>query len=72
MLPSIFLKLVGVSLLIFGVYDTKVYWYALTKGNGTFDFFGRELTARHRVVRVGFSSVLAFYYAVGTILLIFG
>ena len=72
MLPSIFLKLVGVSLLIFGVYDTNVYWYALTKGEGTFDFFGRELPARHRVVKIGFSSVLIFYYAVGTVFLIFG
>ena len=66
------MKLVGVSLLIFGVYDTNVYWYALTKGEGTFDFFGRELPARHRVVKIGFSSVLVFYYAVGTVLLIFG
>ncbi len=72
MLPIIFLKLVGVSLLIFGVYDTKVYWYALTKGEGTFDFFGRELPARHRSVKIGFSSVLVFYYAVGTVLLMFG
>ena len=66
------MKLVGVSLLIFGVYDTNVYWYALTKGEGTFDFFGRELPARHRVVKIGFSSVLIFYYAVGTVFLIFG
>jgi len=66
------LKLVGVSLLIFGVYDTKVYWYAITKGNGVFDFFGRELPATHRFVRMGFSSVLVFYYAVGIVLLILG
>ena len=66
------MKLVGVSLLIFGVYDTKVYWYALTKGNGAFDFFGRELPARHRGVKIGFISVLVFYYAVGAVLLIFG
>jgi len=66
------LKAVGVSLLIFGVYDTKVYWYALTKGEGVFDFFGRELPARHRGVKIGFSSVLVFYYAVGIILLMFG
>jgi hypothetical protein len=71
-LPSIFLKLVGVSLLIFGVYDSKVYWYALTKGDGTFDFFGRELPVRHRGVKIGFVSVLLFYFAVGTVLLIFG
>jgi hypothetical protein len=71
-LPSVFLKLVGVSLLIFGVYDIKVYWYALTKGNGAFDFFGKELPARHMGVKVGFSLVLVFYYAVGTVLLIFG
>jgi hypothetical protein len=72
MLSSIFLKLVGVSLLIFGVYDTKVYWYALTKGNGVFDFFGRELPATHRIIRIGFSCVLVFYFAVGSVLLIFG
>jgi hypothetical protein len=66
------LKLVGVSLLIFGAYDTKVYWYAITKGKGVFDFFGRELPATHRIVRMGFSSVLVFYYAVGIVLLIFG
>jgi hypothetical protein len=71
-LPSIFLKLVGVSLLIFGVYDSKVYWYALTKGDGTFDFFGRELPAKHRGVKIGFVSVLSFYFAVGGVLLIFG
>ena len=72
MLPSIFLKLVGASLLVFGVYDTNVYWYALTKREGSFDFFGRELPANHWIVRTGFSSILAFYYAVGTVLLIFG
>ncbi len=72
MLPSIFLKLVGVSLLSFGVYDTKVYWYALAKGNGAFDFFGKELPATNRIVRIGFSAVLIFYYAMGTVLLIFG
>lgn len=72
MLPSIFLKMVGVCLIVFGVYDTKVYWYALTKGDGTFDFFGRNLPATHKVVRIGFSSVLVFYYAVGLVLLAFG
>ncbi len=66
------MKLVGVSLLVFGVYDTNVYWYALAKGEGTFDFFGRELPANHRIVRTGFTSVLAFYYVVGSVLLIFG
>ena len=71
-LPSIFLKLVGVSLLIFGVYDTKVYWYALTKGEGAFDFFGRELSARHSGVKIGFTSVLVFYFIVGAVLFIFG
>jgi hypothetical protein len=72
LLPSIFLKMVGVCLIVFGVYDTKVYWYALTKGDGTFDFFGRNLPANHKIVRIGFSSVLAFYYAVGLVLLAFG
>jgi len=72
MLPSIFLKLVGVSLLLFGVYDTNVYWYALTTGHGAFDFFGIELPAKHWIVRTGFTSVLIFYYAVGIVLLVFG
>jgi hypothetical protein len=72
MLPSIFLKLVGASLILFGVYDTNVYWYALTKGDGTFDFFGRQLPANHWIVRTGFISVFIFYYAVGIVLLVFG
>jgi hypothetical protein len=72
MLPSLFLKFVGVCLLIFGVYDTNVYGYAIAKGGGSFDFFGRELPSTHSIVRVGFSLVLVFYYAVGSVLLIFG
>lgn len=72
MLPWLFLKFVGACLLIFGVYDTNVYRYAITKGQGTFDFFGRELPATHGIVRVGFSLVLLFYYVVGSLLLIFG
>lgn len=72
LLPSVFLKLVGVCLLVFGVYDTNVYWYALTTGKGTFDFFGRSLPANHKVVRTGFSTVLVFYFAVGSILVVFG
>jgi hypothetical protein len=72
MLPWLFLKFVGVCLLIFGVYDTNVYRYAITKGQGTFDFFGRDLPATHGIVRVGFSLVLIFYYVVGSLLLIFG
>jgi hypothetical protein len=72
MLPGLFLKFVGACLLIFGVYDTNVYRYAITKGQGTFDFFGRELPVTHGIVRVGFSLVLLFYYVVGSLLLIFG
>lgn len=72
MLPSLFLKFVGICLLIFGVYDTNVYWYAIARGRGTFDFFGRNLPATHSIVRVGFSLVLVFYYAVGSVLLILG
>lgn len=72
MLPGLFLKFVGACLLIFGVYDTNVYRYAITRGEGTFDFFGRNLPATHRIVRVGFSLVLIFYYVVGSLLLIFG
>ena len=72
MLPSVFLKFVGICLIIFGVYDTNVYRYALTKGLGTFDFFGRELPAKHAVVKTGFSVVLLFYYTAGLVLLLFG
>lgn len=72
MIPGPFLKFVGTCLLIFGVYDTNVYWYAIAKGQGTFDFFGRNLPATHSIVRVGFSLVLLFYYVVGSVLLIFG
>jgi hypothetical protein len=72
MLPSLFLKLVGFCLLVFGVYDTNLYWYALTKGEGTFDFFGRNLPANHRIIKLGFSLVLTFYYLIGTVLVIFG
>ncbi|HYB67258.1 MAG TPA: hypothetical protein VEC43_02940 [Candidatus Acidoferrales bacterium] len=72
MLPSLFLKFVGICLLVFGVYDTNVYWYALARGEGTFDFFGRNLAATHSIVRAGFSLVLVFYYAVGSILLVLG
>jgi len=72
MLPSLFLKFVGACLLIFGVYDTNVYRYAIAKGSGTFDFFGRELPATNSIVRIGFSLVLVFYYAVGSLLVMFG
>ncbi len=72
MLPSLFLKSVGLCLLVFGVYDTNVYRYALTTAEGTFDFFGRNLSAKHRIVRLGFALVLTFYYSVGLVLLILG
>lgn len=72
MLPSIFLKVIGVCLLAFGIYDTNVYWYALTKGEETFDFFGRNLSARHKIVKIGFSLVLVFYYAIGLVLVTLG
>jgi len=68
----LFLKFVGVCLIIIGLYDTNVYRYALAKGEGTFDFFGRELPARHTVVRLSFGVVLVFYYAVGLVLLVLG
>ena len=70
MLPSAFLKFVGVCLLAFGVYDTNVYRYALTKSIGTFDFFGKELPAKHPMVRIGFSVVLLFYYSIGLLLIL--
>jgi len=72
LLPDLFLKFVGLCLIIIGLYDTNVYRYALAKGEGTFDFFGRELPAKHPVVRLGFGTVLLFYYAVGLILLVLG
>jgi len=71
MLPVLFLKFVGFCLIVIGLYDTNVYRYALAKGEGTFDFFGRELSAKHPLVRVGFGTVLVFYYSVGAILLAF-
>jgi len=70
MLPVLFLKFVGLCLIVIGLYDTNVYRYALAKGEGTFDFFGRELSAKHPLVRVGFGTVLVFYYSVGVILLV--
>lgn len=72
MLPSLFLKSVGFCLIVFGVYDTNVYRYALTKGEGTFDFFGRTLPATQKVVKLGFGSVLIFYYVVGFVLIALG
>jgi hypothetical protein len=59
------------SLLIFGAYDTKVCGYALTRGTEAFDF-GRKLPVPHRIVRLGFSLVPAFYYLVGAVLIILG
>jgi hypothetical protein len=72
MLPSSFVRAVGVCLLIFGVYDTNVYWYALTRSKDTFDFFGHQLTPKHPLVKVGFVIVLLFYYSVGTLMIVFG
>ena len=72
MLPGLFLKSVGVCLILIGLYDTNVYRYVLTKGDGTFDFFGKELPARHPWVRLGFGAVLLFYYVVGLVLLVLG
>ena len=72
MLPGLFLKSVGLCLIVIGLYDTNVYRYALAKGEGTFDFFGRELPAKHPIVRLGFGTVLLFYYAVGSVLLVLG
>jgi len=72
MLPSLFLKSVGVCLIVIGLYDTNVYGYALVKGKGTFDFFGRELPAKHPVIRLGFGTVLIFYYVAGFILVLLG
>jgi len=72
LLPETFLRFVGACLIVIGVYDSNVYRYALAKGEGTFDFFGRELPATHRMVRMGFGLVLLFYYSVGLVLLVFG
>jgi len=72
MLPDLFLKSVGVCLILIGLYDSNVYRYALVKGDGTFDFFGKELSAKHSVVRFGFAVVLVFYYVVGLVLLVLG
>ena len=72
LLPSPFLKFVGLCLIVIGLYDANVYRYALAKGEGTFDFFGRELPGKHPLVRLGFGIVLVFYFTVGLILLILG
>jgi len=72
LLPSLFLKSIGVCLLIFGLYDTRVYWYSLRHGHGTFDFFGKTIPASHILIKLGFGGVLTFYYVVGSILIIFG
>ena len=72
MLPSPFVKVIGACLLVFGVYDTSVYRYALTRSKDTFDFFGHKLAPKHPAVKVGFVLVLTFYYAVGMIMLVFG
>lgn len=72
MLPSPFLKVAGVCLLVIGLYDTNLYHYALTRSEDTFDFFGRRLAPGHPLVKIGFIVVLAFYYLVGTLMVIFG
>jgi len=72
MLPSSFLKCIGICLIAIGLYDSNVYRYALRTGKGAFDFFGRELPASHVVVKMSFSLVLVFYYVVGFVLLILG
>jgi hypothetical protein len=72
LLPSLFLKFTGLCLIVIGLYDTNVYRYALTLSKGTFDFFGKELAAKHPIVRLGFGIVLFFYYAVGLVLLVLG
>jgi hypothetical protein len=72
LLPSLFLKSVGICLLVFGFYDTNVYWYSLRTGRGTFDFFGKAMPANHKVVRLGFGFVLFFYYSVGLVLIMLG
>jgi hypothetical protein len=63
---------VGVCLIIFGIYDTLVYRYAIATGKGTFDFFGKELPGTYKIVRLGFTVVLIFYYVVGLVLLLLG
>lgn len=72
MLPSEFLKVSGICLLVFGVYDANVYRYALTRSKDTFDFFGHRLAPNHPFVKVGFVLVLTFYFAVGSMMLVFG
>ncbi len=63
------MKVIGACLLIIGVYDTSVYWYALTQADETFNFFGRRLQSKHVIVRIGFATVLTFYYVVGLVLI---
>ena len=70
MLPSVLLRFVGVCLLVIGIYDSNVYWYALRHGEETFNFFGRNLRANHTIVRAAFAVVLAFLKALCTSLLV--
>ncbi|HUK50445.1 MAG TPA: hypothetical protein VLV18_05370 [Terriglobales bacterium] len=72
MLPSIIVRSVGICLLIIGVYDTSVYVYSVMWAKETFDLFGHKLHPRHPIIVTGFAGVLAFYFVVGALMLMFG
>jgi hypothetical protein len=61
MLPEWFLRLIGVALFGFGVYDFKVYWRMIF----------RNQPRGHALLRLGVVVVLAFYFGVGTLLVLF-
>jgi hypothetical protein len=61
MLPEWFLRLIGVTLIGFGVYDFKVYWRLIF----------RNQPSGHALLRLGVVVVLAFYFGVGALLVLF-
>jgi hypothetical protein len=62
MLPGLFLKIVGIALIGFGLYDGNVYWRLIL----------RNQPKGHAWLRVGIVAVLVFYFSVGSVLVLFG
>jgi hypothetical protein len=61
MLPTWFLQIIGIALIGFGLYDSSVYWRLILRNQPT----------GHSWLRVGVVVVLAFYFGVGVILILF-
>jgi hypothetical protein len=62
MLPDWFLQTVGVALIGFGLYDSSVYWRLILKNQ----------PVGHSWLRAGVVAVLAFYFLVGSTLILLG